>query len=104
MQFLKDILITAVEGGINSWCTCRRYDPDNGVVEVREDDTLEWRLITIDTIAHGVTLITSKRVPIREDLLKDVTSGSRENDAGYIDADGADCVVQIALFNELVYG
>lgn len=37
---LNDILITAVEGGINYWAFVADYRPNNGMVSVAEDDKL----------------------------------------------------------------
>lgn len=60
--------------------------------------------ITIETIAAGIGRITRGELTIREDLRRLIAEASRENDAGDIDADAADCIVQAALFGELVYG
>lgn len=40
-----------------------------------------------------------------DEFLRDVAiTAVEENDAGMVDAELADCVVQVALFNEIVYG
>jgi len=123
-RFLADILTTAVEGGINYWSAVSDYqwfsetlgasrpgisrmsDTRVRVHEMNDDGDYasEGVLVTLGTIARGVNLILRGEVPIRQDMVSDIREGSRENDAGYIDADGADCIVQAAILGELRYG
>lgn len=60
--------------------------------------------VTIDTIAEGLSKIRSGHVRMNSTLLGTILNADTENDAGEIDADGADAIVQAALFGELVYG
>lgn len=92
-----DILITAIEGGINYWAEVTDYSPDGDrpfavIREIEGRD--EYRLTpTAMTAAANkvVTLYPNTRA------------------AGYIrtdniDAEAADMIAQVACFGELVYG
>lgn len=114
-QFLYDILTTFVESGWSDWA---RFTEVN-----REVDTLDVLSITlidvedsgksfdvgIDEVFTGLCRIVGKdndgkHVDISSSILDYVMRGVREQDAGDIDAIGADCIVQAAIFGELVYG
>jgi hypothetical protein len=118
-QFLKDVLITAVEGGINYWSAVSEYDPDNGTVRVHEyhPDTGETEngyakegvLVTLDTIAKGIGVIERDSVRFRfahvGGYWGEFWKANRTNgENGDYDAGIADCIVQAALFGEVVYG
>lgn len=116
-QFLSDVITTAIEGGIGYWSVCLQYQYEGNVVVIDGKDygggtraTISpldtddiWH-VTPDTIARGISVIRERedfcRLAIRDTIL----AASRENDGGEIDADGADVIVQAALFGELVYG
>lgn len=114
-EFLQDVLITAVEGGTGYWAAVSgyRYDddkPETASVTLHplNDDTGEFdgpaHAVTIDTIAAGIGRIKRGDLSINSALRGTILNASDENDAGDIDADGADAIVQAALFGELVYG
>lgn len=154
-QFLADIIITALEGGIGYWATALRYkwsktdgtalEPGGVHAIIMEDDDehqamLEivttnfvsnegrnpsaWDLfhygatidpededseplfykLDIDTIAVGVKACLEEDFSLRSDIREYIRLADKENDAGDIDADGADAIVQAALFGKLVYG
>lgn len=115
-QFLKDVLITAVEGGINYWAAVSEYEPEKGTVTVWEDVDDDGtfgkaHLVTIDTIAHGIQVLTTG-----ENAGKAFCMGSAEywkqfllanrtnSEDGDYDADIADNVLQAGLFDSIVYG
>ena len=93
-QFLYDIFVTAIEGGINHWARIEAVhhptegEPFNAAITVEG----EFHTITPDTIAHG--LLLSGRFQ-RHIVLRD---------SGDIDALDADYIIQHGLFEELVYG
>lgn len=60
--------------------------------------------VTIETIANGLGKIRRGEVEMRSDLLSTIKTANVENDGGKIDAEGADVIVQAAIFNEIVYG
>lgn len=95
---LKDIVITACEGGVNYWGKVRFYDPDNGkavLVEYGDEDTpIATHTINTSTIRKGLRLaLESEHENIRFIAVRDI-----------LDADEADIIVQLGLFGELVYG
>lgn len=116
-KFLADVLLTT-DGGINYWADVLtfKYDeevPSNSVMtlEEYEDDDHVTHLVTIDTIAHGIYVLTtgenaSKYFSIcgpgywKQFLLANRTNGAE----GDYDADVADNILQAGLFNEVIYG
>lgn len=115
-QFLADIITTAVEGGIYYWaevsdCT---WDFDNpGVAFVRvyciEDDDLtppEGVPVGIEKIAKAIARILDPEVPtdLSATNVKMIRDASKENDAGDVDADLADCIMQVAVLGDVIYG
>jgi hypothetical protein len=109
-QFLADVIITAVEGGTGYWATAADYhwsDDEPTTTRVKltpEDDREAEYLVDIDVIAKGISEIKREVHSCRSDIRESILAGDRDNDAGVIDADGADVIVQIALFGEVVYG
>lgn len=114
-EFYSDSICTAIEGGIGYWSVCREYRwdglaPEDIYATIQEQD--EWdqvehaKVMRIDwkTIRYGIRRILAGEVPIRRDLLAAIKEGYAEKDAGYIDADAADCIVQAALLGEIRYG
>lgn len=110
--FLQYNLITAVEGGINYWSSLVSYTQTESadliraeIIEVGDDDDDgPHHTINVEVIRLGIERLLSEEVKVNRTILGYVLSGVRENDAGYIDADAADAIVQAGLFNELVYG
>jgi len=119
--FLFDVFVCALEGGIGYWGRASVYrwaksgvdtriasveeaqDLDGFHAVVREDSEDEDLRIDIDVIATGVNAII-KGEHVRDDIKTYVKEGSRDNDAGMIDSDAADCIVQLGLFGKVVYG
>lgn len=129
-SFLADIIVTAVEGGINYWASVtdyRWYDPSldggnaepapngggNAVVTVydMEDDEDEGVTVDLNSMAHAVNQISTRDdiKYLSSGVRKIVQSASRQNsiapDEGYdIDAHVADQVLQVAAYGEVVFG
>jgi hypothetical protein len=120
-DFLASVLSTAVEGGISYWASAKpgtyKWGSENGPhtfgdahyasITIREDDdgqTGPWRHVSEATIAQGIARVKRPDFRINTQLLGDILTGDRNNDAGEIDADGADVIVQAALFGKIVYG
>lgn len=120
VEFLSDVLTTAVEGGINYWASVSAYrwdtpNPDEIGVTVHVDDEDDWptegKRVTLDTIAHGIAVLKASGGPSspgeeypgsywKEFLLADRTNG----EDGDYDAGIADCILQAGLFDKIVYG
>ena len=105
VEFLVDVLITAIEGGIGYWAGILAYDPDKGTATIREDETNKTYDLTIETIAKGIGRVKAKGFVVADSILSWIKEDDRENGgAGTIDAIAADVIVQAALFGEIVYG
>lgn len=125
-EFISDVLVTGFDGGYGGcwyWAETaptkwvgEDNEPHSGAYKTRGDD--EWlgvhvkrreedepgRWVDKEVIRRGIQSLIAKEIPLRDDLYKHLTAGVLEHDAGEIDADVADCIVQAGLFNELVYG
>lgn len=115
-QFLADVLTTAVEGGIQYWSTVEEYRNEYSVpvaetyAVIIDDDGDEHR-ITIDTIAHGIQVLTTGENTGKAfsmcgmDYWKQFLLANRTNsEDGDYDADIADNIVQAGLYGEVIYG
>lgn len=130
-QFLHDIIAHALEGGVGYWSVADdivRGDPDadfyrSVVLYCSEggkepvdcgngtDDVCKGHRVDIEVVAKGLGLGTVSREVGEEKNIgwhynnrKHVILANRENDAGEIDAGDADCIVQLGIFGEVVYG
>ena len=112
IEFLTDILITAVESGIDYWAVVRNYSHERGTVEIAEDadesgvapDDAEWHFVDVNVIERGLMRIKRPEFQINKTMRGWIVTGDATNDACDIDALAADAVIQAALFGELVYG
>lgn len=107
-QDIDDIMVCALEGGINYWC---------GEVEVVGEYLGEY---ASEQISHGGKLVlhdaesdgewTLTRADFLNGVKLYVESGGHVIfdeaciDTSYIDANDADCIVQLALFGEIMFG
>jgi hypothetical protein len=123
---LHGVFVTALEGGINYWCSIKSYhwaksgageeytgDLDNfrAVVIDDEDDGKE-HVIDIEVIARGINRLADATAtfggqPLNGDghlhKLALALNGPKAEDVDY-DAGDADNIVQAGLFNDIVYG
>jgi hypothetical protein len=120
VQFLKDVLITAVEGGINYWGAVADYDPDAGTVTVYEMEEGEFdpgtgyveypdnyvpHKVTIETIAHGIAVLLEQRKghDPKNYWHQFVIANRTNGEDGDYDAGQADDILQAGLFDTVVY-
>lgn len=111
-QFIADIMVTAAEGGSNYWCRFVRRDYEAMELEIAwqesncpgVDEDWQRRTITADDIERAVLRIASGQVSVSQHNAGWIRTGSETNDASNIDADAADCVLQVAAMGELVFG
>ena len=97
-ELLKDIVITAVEGGINYWAVVKNYQPSLGkfrITEIVDDDLDEGKSLC----DYRVDLDTVRRGYIRA-----IESGYTFDDNTCLDAIEADVVIQFGLFDQVLYG
>lgn len=97
-QQLTDIVITAIEGGVNYWAQVSDYDPDNGKATLYEigdeSEVIGIHKVSTKTIERGLRLaLESEHEGIRMIAVTDIP-----------DAVEADIIVQLGLFNEVIYG
>ncbi|WP_055476468.1 hypothetical protein [Gordonia sp. HS-NH1] len=105
-QFLTDIYVCALEGGIGYWSRCIEYrwsTTQRAVIEDLEDVVHE---ITLDTIARGINAVADGSVAVSDsDYLRNlIRAASRSNDAGDVDAITADVIAQAGIYGEVIYG
>jgi len=107
-EFVRDVFNNAIEGGVNYWCRVTEYhweDPDPAavhavVVETEVyDHEPETHRITLATVVTGIERILAKP-QLRTGLVANIFA----MDAGDIDADDADVIVQMGLFDQVIYG
>jgi hypothetical protein len=122
-QFLNDIITTAVEGGIGYWSVVTYYRWQNmteataviiDTVENEDyDENTERLRIDHGVIRKGISKATHPACHLRQDIKDIIKNASRQNDCapdnedspGDIDAEIADCIVQLGLFDgEVRYG
>jgi hypothetical protein len=107
-QLLKDLLVTAVEGGSNYWAAFG---------EINRDEQLNIRSVLVTEHEPGGAIVVSKTVTPR-DLVKglQLLAGNKRKDFTNAepclmrciredyDQTDADIVLQMTVFGELVYG
>lgn len=110
-----DILCTALEGGIGYWCQAwdiTRRDTNEAEdyvgwayvsFEAHDAEATDevFGMVDYETVRRGCNLILAGNV-VSPYITQMVFRHFSEDEA--MDADGADCVVQLGLFGELVYG
>lgn len=111
-SFCADVLCAALEGGIGYWACAeainRTEDAERDYVSatlVDAEDDDNWRyVVDYAAIRRGIRRLLSPGFNVSNAIMLATMQAVREDDAGYIDADCADCIVQAACFHELVYG
>jgi adenosylcobinamide amidohydrolase len=127
-QFLGDVLTTAVEsGGHAMWYwegfsmkDCMRYHadrPNSAGGTVLDDLTVTTVKFLVDhpqesdeyivdflDLATGIQWLLDGTVPVNDYIKGMVYRAVAQADAGEIDADAADCIVQATAFKEVVFG
>ena len=109
----EDILVTAVEGGINYWFSVARWNGSKAVgydMDADEDKPAK-HTITVATVRKGLNLLAkgkgwhpTKPAPQWwKDKWREAYEGCATCDWDY-DAGDADAIVQVGLFGEVVYG
>lgn len=91
-----DIIITAVEGGINYWAEILAYTSADG----RGSVTLADEDGDVYTVTAGQATEAARKVV----ELYPNTQGADYIRVNDIDAEAADMIVQVACYGEIVYG
>ena len=117
-QFRRDILTTAVEGGIHYWINEDAVNEEGvSTCEVARASDLSvtcvsWEAEGAYFAVNDIHILDALQRIVRGDKIKylgtssrnEITSAVQTQDAGEIDADLADVIFQIAAFGEVVYG
>jgi hypothetical protein len=113
VEFLADLITTAVEGGINYWSSVANYQwragPATTSVTVRDDEGGEGKAWHLDVEVIGAALEKLLTDPlackVHVNNVKILWAASATNgEAEVPDAGAADLVVQVACFGEVIYG
>ncbi len=116
-EFLMDVLTTAVESGHDSmwyWEDFCILDVDRDVAEYHpvkackfiatvNDKPERWG-VTIDTVHKAIQDLLNGKGDVNDRILGYIRSAVKDHDAGDIDAEAADVIVQVAAFGEVVFG
>lgn len=119
-QFVLDVLTTAVESGYSAvryWGAFLdvQRDGDLNVTqftvaedeEAKEDGTgyHDWYVVTPETIVQAIQMVLDDPVMSASVVGNYVVRAVRDDDAGDIDAEAADLLVQLAAFDgTVIYG
>lgn len=108
-QFIQDLFVTAIEGGIDYWANFQSINkidkPDDFIgwwyesVHIIDDDGDSY-VIDKNVIVKGINMI-AKRNAERDKAL--ILANRTNGYDGDFDATDADKIVQFGLFGELVY-
>lgn len=107
-QDIDDIMVTALEGGINYWCrkaevlgeylgeTASDQISRGGILILHDAESAQTWELTLGKFLNGVKLYFEQgcHVQVEDNAIE----------IGDIDAGDADCIVQFALFGEAVFG
>lgn len=130
VQFLDDLMVTAIENFGYGWFYVQEYAGEGetlyAVIEPHEEPGTTHR-VDLDTFAKGLGLIkrsvqqplieegrdpvdvlwnadTGQRLYMGQELRRDILAADRTNgDEGDIDVVGALAVLEVALFGQVVY-
>lgn len=104
-EFCSSVLIIAYQGGINYWATpFRTVADDTESVEVRPDGE-NWHKISRETIVDGVKrAFETEGLDLHQSNADRIRVAALRNDAGMVDAEVADWIVQIGIFGKVIYG
>lgn len=117
-EFVHDVFVTACEGGINFWAEVDQYHWSDGnrnpdlygffatvrAYDIDDFDDAKFR-VDASVIAAGLQQIAAGPVEyLGEGLRTTIIQAAIAGDAGDIDANDADTIVQVGLFGRLIYG
>lgn len=107
-ESISDIFDCAFEGGINYWCSRAETTYVDGFIvsailtDAEDDDKQDT--VTAEGVVEALEKIIDGTYECNAATRTSITRAVIECDMCYIDADGADTIVQFAVFKELVYG
>lgn len=117
-EFLRDVLCTALEGGIGYWSQVSdihrvgdypdgKWSYDWCLVHPLDEDEEGYDkkgvVLNLDKIIAGIGIVLSDRLQWPY-LYRMVGRAVADNDAGVLDAGDADSIVQLGLWGQVIYG
>ncbi|HEY3434264.1 MAG TPA: hypothetical protein VGK41_01290 [Solirubrobacterales bacterium] len=120
-EWVDSVLCTAIESATYGWfdwtdidaprggdyqlpiyraATCTEHDPDEGTPV----EGAQPVLVNAAKLAEGVQKILDGTVKLSSQHVRDLFQSVTRDDAGMVDADLADCIIQAAVLGELRYG
>jgi hypothetical protein len=109
-QFLQDVLCTAAEGGCDYWAIFRNVRRNGNLdylsfdIRDAEDPEAAWHSITLTKLDKAIRRLLLGEAKAGRHIVQQFAGYPGNIDATDHDADGADVVVQIAAFGEIVFG
>lgn len=100
---IEDIITTAEEGGINYWAdaVCHGRGSRKDFFWVREDEEAGSKVYRLrkSEMSNAVNALFKKYPHLESDCMFGIGESEFIPDAG-----GADCIIQMMCFSELIYG
>lgn len=101
-EFLRDVLGSAIWGGINYWANITEQSEDCCDIAPKSPDDFQSQPLTLAHLVVGIRRATEKEACALQ-IRKEIMNAIHYQNAGFIDEECADVIVQLALFNEIVY-
>lgn len=110
---IDDIMVTALEGGINYWCGKAEVDGSylgeyasdqisrGGTLILHDTEEKRTELLTKEKLLQGIRMYAEQ--PKNSDIFETVDH-ELHIDCCMVDANVADSIIQYAVFSEVVYG
>lgn len=117
-QDIDDIMSAALDGGITYWCDCAKVVGDylgeyasdqisrGGTLRLHDAEENKWYELTKENFIAGLKQFIRKQGFAKEEgngHCGNVIPDDGRIDMSKIDAGDADCIIQCALFGEVVY-
>ena len=110
---IDDIMVSALEGGINYWCGKTEVDGKylgkyaseqisrGGTLILHDTEEGRTELLTKEKLLQGIRMYAEQ--PNSSDIFE-VIDHELHIDCGMVDAEVADAIIQYAIFSEIFYG
>lgn len=110
---IDDIMVSALEGGINYWCGKAEVDGKylgeyaseqisrGGTLILHDTEEGRTELLTKEKLLHGIRMYAEQ--PNSSDIFEVIDHELHIN-CGMVDAEVADAIIQYAIFSEIFYG
>ena len=110
---IDDIMVSALEGGINYWCDKAKVDghslgeyaseqiSQGGTLILHDMEEDRNELLTKEKLLQGIKMYAEQ--PKHGDIFEEIDH-ELHIDCGMVDAEVADAIIQYAIFSEIFYG